>query len=66
MTPAKQAKALGLKSLAQVSTLTGLSLQTLDNWSKNKPKLFKKVLQGCVFEIRVGEWYDSLMGEEDE
>ena len=63
MTPAKQAKALGLKSLAQVSALTGVSLQTLDNWSKNKPKLFKTVLQGCIFEQTVGNWYDNLIGD---
>lgn len=66
MTPAKQAKALGLKSLAQVSALTGVSLQTLDNWSKNKPKLFKTVLHGCIFEQTVGNWYDNLIGDSDD
>ena len=48
MTPSQQAKELGLTSLAQVSTLTGVSPQTLDNWSKHKPVLFKVVLQGCL------------------
>lgn len=47
MTPSKQAKAGGLKSLSQVSEMTGQSLQTLSNWAKNKPKLFKIVLLGC-------------------
>ena len=46
-TPAEQAKAVGLKSLTQVSEMTGQSLQTLSNWSKNKPELFKIVLLGC-------------------
>ncbi len=46
-TPAKQAKAEGLKSLSQVSEITGQSLQTLSNWAKNKPELFKIVLLGC-------------------
>ena len=48
MTPAKIAKAAGLKSLSEVSRLTGQSMQTLANWSKNKPDLFNIVIAGCV------------------
>lgn len=48
MTPSQQAKAAGLKSLLAVSEITGVSLQTLTNWHKNKPKLFSVVLAGCV------------------
>lgn len=48
MTPSQQAKATGLKSLSQVSELTGVSIQTLSNWAKNKPDLFAVVLAGCV------------------
>jgi hypothetical protein len=48
MTPSKQAKELGLKSLTQVSELTGQSLQTLTNWFNDKPELFNVVLIGCV------------------
>jgi hypothetical protein len=48
MTPAQQAKAEGLKSLSQVSQMTGVSLQTLTNWHRNKPLLFAVVLAGCV------------------
>ena len=48
MTPAQQAKAAGLKSLLEVSELTGVSIQTLSNWAKNKPDLFGVVLAGCV------------------
>jgi len=48
MTPSQQAKAAGLKSLSQVTKMTGVSLQTLSNWHKNKPELFKVVIAGCV------------------
>lgn len=48
MTPSQQAKSVGLKSLTQVSEMTGTSLQTLTNWQKNKPELFKVVLAGCL------------------
>ena len=47
MTASKQAKELGLKSLTQVSELTGQSLQTLTNWFHDKPELFNVVLLGC-------------------
>jgi hypothetical protein len=49
MTPAQQAKAAGLKSLLEVSDISGVSLQTLNRWAKNKPKLFKVVLFGCRY-----------------
>lgn len=48
MTASKQAKELGLKSLTQVSGLTGQSLQTLTNWFNHKPELFRVVLIGCI------------------
>jgi len=47
MTPSQQVKSVGLKSLTQVSELTGVSLQTLSNWYKDKPKLFNVVIEGC-------------------
>jgi hypothetical protein len=47
MTPSQQAKAAGLKSLAQVQQMTGQSRQTLTNWHTNKPDLFAVVLVGC-------------------
>lgn len=54
LSPAKLAKAHGLKSLAQVSEITGASTRTLANWCQHKPKLFKVVLVGsaaiCVTE----------------
>ena len=48
MTPSQQAKAAGLKSLIQVSTTTGVNVQTLSNWHKNKQALFAVVVAGCV------------------
>ena len=51
MTASKQAKELGLKSLTQVSELTGQSLQTLTNWFHDKPELFEVVLLGCAAKL---------------
>ena len=51
MTASQQAKAAGLKGLSEVSEITGVSLQTLDNWSKNKPKLFEIVIKGCWLKV---------------
>ena len=47
MTASQQAKAAGLKSLAEVSRITGQSIETLNNWSRNKPDLFEVVLLGA-------------------
>lgn len=55
MSPSRQAKAAGLKNLTQVSEMLGtkpdgnpvVSLQTLGNWHKHKPRLFEAVLAGC-------------------
>ena len=55
MTPSQQAKSMGIKSLVQVTELTGVSKETLSNWSRDKPKLFKVVLLGCVETIKQGE-----------
>lgn len=57
MTPSQQAKAAGLKSLLQVSEMTGQSMQTLSNWAKNKPKLFMVVLHGCK---RIKQFEDGV------
>ena len=53
MTPAQQAKSVGLKSLTQVSQITGVSLNTLTNWHRDKPELFRIVLLGCTAEIGI-------------
>ena len=51
MTPAEQAKAAGLKSLTQVSQITGQSLNTLTNWHRDKPDLYRIVLLGCLADL---------------
>lgn len=48
MKPHEQAKAAGLKNLNELAELTGESIQTLNNWSKNKPKFFELVIAGAV------------------
>lgn len=47
MTPSQKAKSAGLKNLAEVCELTGVSPQTLNNWAAEKPKLFSVVIAGC-------------------
>ena len=46
--PSQQAKEAGLKNLAAVTLITGVSVQTLTNWHRDKPRLFKAVVAGCV------------------
>ena len=56
MTPSQQAKSLGLKSLTQVVELHGvkengqpvLNINTLTNWHRDKPEVFKTVLVGSL------------------
>lgn len=48
MTASQAAKQAGLKNLAIVSEMTGVSHQTLNNWHNDKPKLFAVVIAGCV------------------
>jgi hypothetical protein len=52
LTPSQQAKEAGLKNLLQVQQLTGQSAQTLTNWHRDKPELFKIVLLGCVASLK--------------
>lgn len=50
MKPSEKAKAAGMKSLAELAEISGESVQTLNNWHKNKPRLFDLVLKGAVAE----------------
>lgn len=50
MKPSEKAKAAGLKSLAELAEISGESVQTLNNWHKNKPRLFELVLKGAIAE----------------
>ena len=52
MKPSEQCKQAGLKSLAELSELTGESVQTLNNWHKSKPERFEIVLIGAIAKKR--------------
>jgi hypothetical protein len=47
MTPSQQAKAAGLKSLAEVTRVTGMPRSTLNDWHKDKPRCFEAILEGA-------------------
>lgn len=53
--PSEQCKEAGLYSLSELSRITGCSIQTLNNWHKNKPLLFKVVIAGAVVIKRLSE-----------
>ena len=69
MTASDQAKAMGLKSLAQVSQMSGVSRQTLENWSNppregstsDKRQLFRIVLLGVVAELELANTSSSKL-----
>ena len=48
MPPSEQCKAAGLKSLVELAKISGVSVQTLINWSRDKPQLFATVVAGAV------------------
>lgn len=48
--PSEAAKRAGLKSLAELSNISGESVQTLNNWFKNEPRRFELILKGAVLE----------------
>ena len=48
MSPSEQCRAAGLKSLAELAKISGVSVQTLINWHKDKPALFATVVSGAV------------------
>jgi len=53
VTPSKQAKSMGFKSLVVIINMTGKSRTTLTNWCYNEPELFKIVLAGCKVYIEM-------------
>lgn len=48
MKPSEKAKAAGLKSLTELSEISGESTQTLNNWFNNYPLRFELILKGAV------------------
>ena len=47
MTPSQAAKSAGLKSLAEMSELTGYDRHTLAQWHKSRPVVFDALLMWC-------------------
>jgi len=48
MKPSELCKQAGLSSLKELTEISGESVQTLNNWHKNKPLVFDLVLRGAV------------------
>lgn len=55
MKPSEYVKSKGLRSLVQISETTRISKQTLQNWFKNKPRLFKTVVYGVIYQMEKGK-----------
>lgn len=52
MTPSEAARSVGLDGISTVSEVSGASPQTLGNWNRNKPALFRVVLLGVVAALK--------------
>ena len=50
MKPSEKCKAVGMKSLTELSNISKESVQTLNNWYKNEPRRFELILKGVIFE----------------
>ena len=48
MKPSETVKKAGLKSLTELSTLSGVERNTLANWHRDKPLVFKTLLAGAI------------------
>ena len=48
MKPSEKCKAAGLKSLAELSELSGKPVRTLTDWSGSQPQFFAVILAGAV------------------
>ena len=58
MTPSKQAKAAGLKSLQAMSEATGWPVSTLRDMHENYPQRFKFLVDACVAKNHEGALQD--------
>jgi len=52
MKPSVLAKSMGLKSLVQVSEMSGVGESTLQTWAKTKPLLLRIIIEWCAFELK--------------
>lgn len=48
LTTAQLIRKAGIESIQLVCDSTGISRQTLDNWQKTRPKLFRIILLGVI------------------
>lgn len=48
LTPSGRCKMAGLKSLAELVRITGVSEQTLINWHRSRPQLFAVIVAGAA------------------
>lgn len=48
MSASKTAKQHGLRGTVEVMEITGMGRRTLEEWSTNRPKLFKVVVVGAA------------------
>lgn len=48
MFPSQACKEAGLKGLSELANLTNQSAQTLSNWYKHKPDLFRVLIAGAL------------------
>jgi len=46
--PSRDAKAAGLKSLAEAAAMIGRDTDTMTRWHKTSPELFAIVMTGCA------------------
>ena len=60
MKPSEICKSAGF-TLAEVSKTTSVSIQTLNNWHKNKPALFKTIVAGVAALKENGEKLHDLV-----
>jgi len=56
----EQVKLAGLKSLRQFSEITSVPVTTLQDWHRNKEKLFKMLLDSASLEVRIDAWKESI------
>lgn len=62
MKPSEKCKAAGLKSLAELVSLSGRAERTLIDWANNDPDQFDNAIRAAVvkkLEIAIGSWKGS-------
>jgi len=61
MSASEYVKGQGLKNLQMVSHMTGVRRETLNNWYKDKFRLFEIVVEGCVATITRMIWHTGAV-----